>query len=79
MDDFFESIDFKMVSNVVTTINPVAGLLVKGVDAIVNSENENISDNSIVTVLEAMAKSSKNKADDKLICLVKAYLKCENK
>jgi hypothetical protein len=76
MEDFFKNIDFQMVGNAITTINPVAGLVVKSIDAIVNSSNENVSDKSVLNILQSISNDTTNKVDDKLICMVKSYLEC---
>jgi len=49
-------------------------------DSVVKSKTENvlIDNNKIIEFLEIIAKSTGNKADDKLVCIVRAYLECEN-
>jgi hypothetical protein len=76
MTNFFEDIDFQLVGNVITTVNPVAGLVIKGLDTIVNSDNETVSNDSTIKILETLSKSTDNNVDDKLICMVKTYLEC---
>ncbi len=51
------------IGTVVTMVNPMAGAVIKITDAIVNSENESISNESVIKVLESMAKSKGNNLD----------------
>jgi len=76
MIEFFKNINFEIVGNVITSINPVAGLVVKSIDTIVKSKNEHISNESTIKILESLSKSTKNDVDDKVICMVKTYLEC---
>ncbi|RLA83623.1 MAG: hypothetical protein DRG78_03815 [Epsilonproteobacteria bacterium] len=76
-NSFLDSIDFDMIGNLVTTVNPVAGMVIKGINAIVKSDNESISNSSTIDILESLSKSTDNNVDDKLICIVKAYLECK--
>ena len=76
MSDFFKNIDFQMVGDLITSVNPVAGLVVKSIDTIVSSKNESISNDSTIKILEHLSRSTKNDVDDKLICIVKSYLEC---
>jgi hypothetical protein len=62
------------IGSVITLVNPVAGLVVKSIDAIVNSENEKISNDSTIKVLESISKSTGNDVDDVLINIVKTHL-----
>ena len=50
------------------------------IKAVTESKNSNVGiDNDfVIDLLENVAKSSKNKIDDQLICLIKAYLQCKN-
>lgn len=66
------------VAKVAAAGTPV-GVAVTVLDTIVDKSNtdEGIKDNDVIQVLETLAKSSHNKVDDKLVCMVKAYLQCE--
>jgi len=66
--------NLETIGNVITLVNPVAGLVVKSIDKIVNSENEKISNGSTIKILESISKSTGNDVDDELIALVKAHL-----
>lgn len=74
MFDFLKKIDLETVGNVITLVNPVAGIVVKSIDAIVNSDNETISNDSVVKVVESLSKSKGNNVDEELVTLVKTYL-----
>ena len=66
--------NLETIGNVITLVNPVAGLVVKSIDKIVNSENEKISNGSTIKILESISKSTGNDVDDELIALVKNHL-----
>jgi len=66
--------NLETIGNVITLVNPVAGLVVKSIDKIVNSKNESISNDSTIKVLESISKSTGNNVDDELIALVKTHL-----
>lgn len=74
MFEFLKNIDLKSVGNVITLVNPVAGIVVKTIDVIVNSDNQSISNQSTIKVLQSISKSTKNNVDDELINIVKLYL-----
>ncbi len=74
MFEFLKNIDLKTVGNVITMINPVAGIVVKSIDVIVNSDNQNISNESVVTILESLSKSKGNEIDEQFIRIAKNYL-----
>ncbi len=74
MFSFLKNIDLGTIGNIITLVNPVAGLVVKSIDAIANSENETISNESVVKVLNSMSKSKGNTADDELLFIVSQYL-----
>jgi len=73
---FWDSIvdNLDSIGNLITIVNPVAGLVVKSIDKIVNSKNETISNDSTIKVLESISKSTGNDVDDELIALVKNHL-----
>jgi len=74
MFDFLEKLDLKSIGKVISLINPVAGIVIQSIDAIVKSENESISNDSTVKVLESISKSTGNNVDNELIAIVKAHL-----
>ncbi len=74
MFDFLKKIDFNAIGNVITLINPVAGLVVKSIDAIVNSDNETISNESVIKVVKSLSNSKGNNADSELVSIVSEYL-----
>jgi len=43
------------------------------------TKNVGINNDIVLTILNTVASSTHNKIDDKLLCLVKSYLECENK
>lgn len=49
-----------ILSTVAKTVNPVAGLVVSGIQAIVEKQDDGISNDSVITVLEEMGKSTWN-------------------
>lgn len=75
--NFWETItdNLDTIGNVVTIINPVAGVVVKSIDAIVNSENESISDNSVMNVIESMSHSRANSLDQDKLKAIEAILR----
>lgn len=77
MFDFLKNLDLETIGNVITVFNPVAGIVVKSIDAVVNSDNESISNDSVIKVVESMSKSKGNDADTELVDLIALYL--ENK
>jgi len=74
MFDFLEKLDLKSIGKVISLINPVAGIVIQSIDAIVKSENESISNDSTVKVLESISRSTGNNVDDELLAIVKAHL-----
>ena len=74
MANLWDSINFNMVGNVVTTFNPVAGLVIKGIGMIVDSDNESITNDSVVNVVEAMSKSKGNTLDSQKVEAIKKIL-----
>lgn len=72
--DTFSSIDLGTVGNIVTLINPVAGGVIKTIDLIVDSNNESISNESVMNVVEAMGKSKGNTLDSKKYEAIKKIL-----
>lgn len=67
------------VAKAATAGTPV-GLAVNVLDAVVDNVNEGngVMDQEVLDLLEVAAKSSHNKVDDKLLCIVRAYLECDN-
>jgi hypothetical protein len=62
------------IGTFVSMVNPVAGAVVKITDAIVNSENETISNDSVSKVLHSMSQSNGNGVDKELLNIVDNYL-----
>lgn len=57
----------KMITTAVASINPVAGLVISGINAIVEKKEDGISNDSVFEVIKAMAKSKWNSLNsDKL-------------
>jgi len=73
---FFDSIvdNLGAIGSVITLVNPVAGLVIKSIDAVVNSENESVSNDSTIKILESISKSNGNNVDNELIDIVKSHL-----
>ncbi len=63
MFEFLKKLDLEAIGSVITLVNPVAGIVVKSIDAIVSSQNETVSNESVVRVLESMSKSKGNDLD----------------
>lgn len=63
----------------VATIGTPVGLALNVLDAVVSKDNvgSGVDDEAVVALLEKVAGSTQNKVDDKLLCMVKAYLQCE--
>ena len=67
------------LAKVATAGTPVgAGLAI--LDAIVddNVKDTGVDNNEVIEYLEVLKKSSHNDLDDKGLCMIKAYLGCEN-
>ena len=65
------------IAKAVTVAHPVANVLITGVQAIVNKENDSISDNSVINVLTEMSKSQGNSVDDEMIEGFKLLMKAK--
>lgn len=67
------------IAKVATAGTPV-GLAINVLDVVVDKDTNGVGvDNEeIIKLLKVAAKSSHNKVDDKLLCLVESYLKCES-
>lgn len=57
------SMGIDIVKTVATTINPVAGLVVSSIQAVVQKKDDGISNESVIGVLQAMGASTWNNLD----------------
>ena len=68
------------VAKLATAGTPIGAALAI-TDALVETKTKcvGIDNNEVIKLLESIAKSTHNKVDDRLICIVKTYLECENR
>lgn len=75
MFDFTDIYDFG--KNAIKVQNPVAGFVIEGIEHIVKSSNEKVSDQSAFDVIKKMAESVGNRLDYKRLRIFKKLLESD--